>query len=167
MKNFLRKLIVTGLGTGYLRPAPGTWGSAGACALFLLLLWIFGPTSWILSGSMAVVVIVATVGCIGLGDFTEKTFGKKDPSYCTLDEWAGQAVTLINLPLGLAGDWKMHLLAVGVAFVAFRIFDIIKPPPARQAEMLSKGLGVVADDIIAGVYANIASLLILKLAVGL
>ncbi len=165
--DFLRKLIVTGLGTGYLRPAPGTWGSAATCAVFLLLLWIFGPASWVLPASMAGVVILATTGCIALGDFTEKAFGKKDPSHCTLDEWAGQAVALINIPLGQAGDWKMHIIAVGVAFFAFRLFDIIKPPPARQAEKLSKGLGVVADDIIAGVYANIAALLILKLALNL
>lgn len=167
MKNFLRKLIVTGLGTGYLRPAPGTWGSAAVCVIFLLLLWALGPTSWILPCSMGIVVIIATVGCVALGDFTEKAFGKKDPSYCTLDEWAGQAVVLIYLPLSQAGNWGMHFLAVGVAFVTFRFFDIIKPPPARQAEKLSKGLGVVADDIIAGVYAYITSLLILKFAIGL
>lgn len=165
--NVLRKLVITGLGTGYLRPAPGSWASAATCGVFLLLLWGFGPNAWILSSCMAVIVILATIGCIALGGFAEKTFGGKDPSHCTLDEWAGQAVTLINLPLGLAGCWDKHLLAVGVAFVAFRVLDIIKPPPARQAEKLPGGFGIVADDIIAGAYANIAALSILTLAVGL
>ncbi len=95
-----------------------------------------------------------------MGDFAKRAFGKTDPSQCTLDEWAGQAVALIALPLG--GTWKQRLIAVGVAFVVFRVLDIIKPPPARQAEKLWGGLGIVADDLVAGVYANIISQLILR-----
>jgi phosphatidylglycerophosphatase A len=114
---------------------------------------------------MAGVAVAATFGCVALGEFTEETFGRKDPSQCTLDEWAGQAIALINLPL--AGQWGRDILALGVAFVAFRVFDIVKPPPARQAEKLPNGVGIVADDIIAGVYANIATLLILKFVVNL
>ena len=140
------------------------------CGVFLLCLLLVGGPHWSLTLISAVIAALATYGCVRLGDFAEKTFGRKDASHCTLDEWAGQAVALIYIPLGT--NWRQHPIAVGVAFLAFRLFDIVKPPPARQAEKLPKGIGVVADDLIAGVYANIASqillhCLILKLCVGL
>ncbi len=156
----LRKLLITGLGTGYLRPAPGTWGSAAACGVFLLAVWGFEPNTWAVSACMGAIAVLGTAGCVALGDFAKKTFGSPDPSACTLDEWAGQALTLIALPLG--GTWNQHWIAVGVAFVAFRVFDIIKPPPVRHAEKLTGGLGIVGDDLVAGVYANIISQLILR-----
>ena len=162
----IRKLFITGFGTGYLKPASGTWGSSVICVVFVLLLWLcelLGDGSgWILNIAMGLIAILSTIGCIVWGDFTIKTFGRKDPSQCTLDEWAGQAIALCFLHIGQPGNWNHHLIAVGVAFVTFRIFDIFKPPPARQAEKLSNGIGVVSDDIIAGVYANIATLIILK-----
>lgn len=157
----IRKLFITGFGTGYLWPAPGTWASGVICALFLCLLWLFGG-GVIINAAMGLIVIFSTVGCVVWGDFTIKTFGRKDPCECTLDEFAGQAIALLFLQIGSVGDWRQHIIAVGIAFVTFRIFDIFKPPPARQAEKLSKGIGVVSDDIIAGVYANITSLIILK-----
>jgi len=166
----IRKLFITGFGTGYMKPASGTWASAVICVVFVGLLWLFGDTGgvgWGINLAMGLIAVLSTIGCIVWGDFTIKTFGRKDPSQCTLDEWAGQAIALCFLPIGAAGNWQDHLIAVGVAFVTFRIFDIFKPPPARQAEKLSKGIGVVSDDIIAGVYANIASLIILKVLVGL
>ena len=159
--NSFRKFLLTGMWTGYLKPAPGTWGSAAACGVFLLAIRSFGPDSWVLPACMGAIAILATIGCIALGDFAKKTFGKTDPHQCTLDEWAGQAVTLIALPLG--GTWDQHWIAVGIAFVAFRVLDIIKPPPARQAEGLWGGIGIVADDLVAGVYANIISQLILRI----
>ncbi|MBN1554888.1 MAG: phosphatidylglycerophosphatase A [Phycisphaerae bacterium] len=162
---FLRKLLVTGLGTGYLPIAPGTWGSAATCCLFALVLWRVGPNSWILAGVMTGVVIVGCAGCVAWGSWMRQAFGRKDPSQCTLDEWAGQAIALIHVPLG--AGWGWHGLAIGVAFLAFRLFDITKPPPARQAEAFPDGLGVVADDLIAGVYANIVAQLILRFTLNL
>ena len=120
--NSFRKFLLTGMWTGYLKPAPGTWGSAAACGVFLLAIRSFGPDSWVLPACMGAIAILATIGCIALGDFAKKTFGKTDPHQCTLDEWAGQAVTLIALPLG--GTWDQHWIAVGIAFVAFRVLDI-------------------------------------------
>ncbi len=163
--NFLRKLFVTGLGTGYMPIAPGTWGSAGACVLFALVLWLAGPNSWLLAAVMAGVVVVGCAGCLAWGPWMKEAFNRNDPSQCTLDEWAGQAIALIHVPLGIGWGW--HGVAIGVAFLAFRVFDILKPPPARQAEAFPDGLGVVADDLIAGVYANIAAQLILRLALNL
>ncbi|MCK5113200.1 MAG: phosphatidylglycerophosphatase A [Phycisphaerae bacterium] len=169
--NSIRKFFITGFGTGYLQPAPGTWGSSVVCVIFLALLFLLngsgGGAGWELNAAMGVIAILSTIGCIIWGDFTIEAFGKKDPGQCTLDEFAGQAVTLLFLPIGEPGNWQQHLMAVAVAFIAFRLFDIIKPPPAKQAEKLSKGVGVVSDDIIAGVYASIATQIILRVLVGL
>ncbi|MBT3201065.1 MAG: phosphatidylglycerophosphatase A, partial [Phycisphaerales bacterium] len=89
----------------------------------------------------------------------EKAFGKKDPSQCTADEWAGQALTMLALPMIGPGAWITCLVGFGM----FRLFDITKPPPVRQLEKLPQGWGVLVDDLAAGVYANIASQLILRL----
>ncbi|MBN1943903.1 MAG: phosphatidylglycerophosphatase A [Phycisphaerae bacterium] len=163
--NFLRKLFVTGLGTGYLPIAPGTWGSAAACGLFALVLWLVGADGWVLAGVMAGVVVVGCAGCVAWGSWMQQAFKRKDPSQCTLDEWAGQAIALIHIPLGVG--WSQHALAIASAFVVFRVMDILKPPPARQAEMLPDGIGVVADDLIAGVYANILVQFALRLTLNM
>lgn len=160
MNKLFKKFIASGLFLGYMKPAPGTWGSAGACSVYLLLRWGLGEDPVTLTVAMIAIAILSTFACIWLGDFVEEAWGKKDPSKCTIDEWAGQAVTMFFLPC--YDNWTMTLVAVGVAFFAFRIFDIIKPPPARQAERFSKGVGVVADDLIAGLYACIVTLLILN-----
>ena len=153
MNDRLKRLIVTGLGTGYLPIAPGTWGSAGACALFLLAALAFDGCSLGLNITAALIAVVASIGCVATGRFAQQTFGRKDPSQCTSDEWAGQAVTLLALPFGEGPlDW---IIVTGVAFLAFRVFDIFKPPPVRQLEKLPFGWGVLLDDIAAGIYANL------------
>jgi phosphatidylglycerophosphatase A len=158
----LRRLIVTGLGTGYLPVAPGTWGSAAVCGVFLLVAWATGGRQLCVTGTMALLAVAATAGCAALGRFAESAFDRKDPSQCTLDEWAGQALALCLLPLGTGwGDW---LIAAGAAFVPFRALDILKPPPAYRSQRLPHGWGIVADDLIAGLYANIAAQLFLRLA---
>jgi len=161
----LGKLIVTGLGTGYLPVAPGTWGSAAACGVFLAVAFGSGGRGVCVTGVMAALAVAATAGCAALGRFAESAFGRKDPRQCTLDEWAGQAVALCGMPL--AGGWRAWLIAAGVSFAAFRLFDIVKPPPVRQAERLPHGWGIVADDLLAGVYANVAAQVVLRIAVGL
>jgi phosphatidylglycerophosphatase A len=168
MSNFLKKLLITGLGTGYLRPAPGTWGSLGPCIIFFLMACMDARSGRVTTSAvMLAIVILASVICVALGGFAEKAFGRKDPSHCTTDEWAGQALTLFLLPtagsLNHRPQWQVWLLIVGVAFVAFRLADIIKPPPARQFEKLPRGWGILLDDLMAGVYANIACQLILRL----
>jgi phosphatidylglycerophosphatase A len=190
MKDRLAKLVLTGLGTGYLRPAPGTWGSAAACAIYLAVMWIGGGDLTAVNAAMAAVLVLASVGCVAFGRDAERIFGKKDPSQCVIDEWAGQALALLLLPLhsppssprswtASSGDYIIHkvhyetigsgawwsnvLLAVAIAFVAFRAFDIIKPPPARQLEKLPYGWGVLLDDFAAGLYANVVCQLVLRL----
>lgn len=160
----LGKLLVTGLGTGYLRPAPGTWGSLGCCCAFAGLLALLGPGPG-LEVATAGLAVLASVACVALGNFTETAFGKKDPGHCTIDEWAGQALSLLALPLGRG--WTEHGLAIGTGLLAFRFFDILKPPPCRRLERLPAGWGVLADDLLAGLYANLAAQLILRLGVRL
>ncbi|MFA6133265.1 MAG: phosphatidylglycerophosphatase A [Phycisphaerae bacterium] len=168
--NSLRKLIVTGLGTGYL-PVSGTWGSAVPCAAYLALACAMrgkgqdaAPLGLALNLLMAAVAVVSSIACVRLGAFAERTFGKKDPRQCTIDEWAGQAVALLLLPVSAPDRiWQCVL----TAFLAFRFFDILKPPPARQMEKLPQGWGVLLDDLVAGVYANLVSQLILRLGLHL
>jgi len=113
---------------------------------------------------MAGIIVLASVACVALGGFAEKHFCRKDPSLCTLDEWAGQALTYLFLPV--AAGWQNWLIVAGVGFAAFRFFDILKPPPARRSERLPLGWGVLADDLVAGVYANLLSQVIVRLWFG-
>lgn len=161
--NTLGKLIISGLGTGYLRPAPGTWGSAVVAAIFLLsAIALGGQAGPAINAILVVIIAISSVGCVAFGRAAEILYGRKDPSNCTIDEWAGQALSLLLLPV--ANDPRGWLIVCVTAFIAFRFFDIIKPPPARQLEKLPFGWGVLLDDLAAGVYANIASQLVLRLA---
>ena len=154
------RLIVTGLGTGYLPLAPGTWGSAAVAALCLGVLYASGGRAAWTNGTMAAVAVAATAGCVLLGRFAQRAFGQSDPKQCSLDEWAGQALALCLLPFGTT--WHEWLITVGAALVAFRVFDILKPPPCRRAEKFPHGWGIVADDLMAGVYANILCQILLR-----
>jgi len=151
------------MGMGYLRPAPGTWGSAAAAGVYLACRYFAGPNMVLLTLIMLAVAILSTTGCVMLGDFTERWYGRKDPSHCTLDEWAGQSIALLFLPCEYS--WKSTLIFVAAAFVAFRVFDILKPAPARNFERFDKGIGVVADDLVAGLYACVTVQLLIKSAV--
>lgn len=161
-----RKLIVTGLGTGYL-PVSGTWGSLVTVAIYLLVSWAcqgggqpLQLGAWPVQLTMLAVAILASWACVGWGDYVEATW-EKDPSHCTIDEVAGQAVALLAMPS--AADPRSWFVVAGVCFVLFRVMDIVKPPPARQFEKLPKGWGVLTDDLMAGVYANITAQLIIRL----
>jgi len=82
---------------------------------------------------------------------TERLSGKKDPSKVVIDEVAGQFIALLPVPFLVNDAWWAAIMA----FVLFRFFDIVKPYPARKFESLEAGLGIMADDLIAGVYAAI------------
>jgi len=159
----LRAALATGLGTGYLPIAPGTWGSAAAACVYLALSGPFGVGPAGCSISMAAVVLAGAVVCVALGPFAERHFGRKDPSQVTADEWAGQALALIGLPAATTSAGL--LIIVGAAFAAFRLFDILKPPPANGLQRLPAGWGILVDDLIAGAYANVAAQAVLRLAV--
>ena len=159
--NSLKTLLVTGLATGYVPVAPGTAGSAAAAGVFLAAAAACGGSVACTAACMAVLAAAATAGCVVLGPFAERRFGRRDPGPCTLDEWAGQAVACMLRPLG--DTWSARLAAAATAFIAFRAFDIAKPPPVRRMERFSGGWGIVADDLAAGVYANVAAQIALRL----
>ena len=136
-------LVATFFGIGRMRLGPGTWGSAATVLLWAALAHALTPG---LRTPVAVALAVA-VTMIGIPAATQvvRSSGIKDPQFVVIDEVAGQLVTLIAVPLA----WKSFL----AGFILFRIFDIVKPPPVRQLEALPEGIGVVLDDVAAGLYA--------------
>ena len=159
-----RACVVTGLGTGRFPVAPGTWGSAAVAGLYLALAAL-GAGCWTLSVAMGALAIASSVACVALGPFAERHFGRADPPQVTIDEWAGQAIALLAMPS--AAGWGGRLIVVGAAFAAFRLLDILKPSPANRIQKLPAGWGILADDLIAGLYANIACQLALRWAAGM
>jgi phosphatidylglycerophosphatase A len=135
--------IGTGFGSGLLRPAPGTWGSIVGFGYFFLLLKLPAAVACIL----ALVVIALS---IWTADETARQLGKKDPGEVVIDEIA--AVPLAAWPLALLAKPAWWLWVA--VFVAWRIADIIKPPPARQLEALPGGWGIVADDLMSAAYVG-------------
>jgi phosphatidylglycerophosphatase A len=148
--NFLKipyayRLIATGLGSGYSPFAPGTAGSVVGIALYIP--FTFLPQAVLLVATI-LVFIIGTIASAKV----EKALGE-DPSVVVVDEVVGMWVSLLFIPFSFR--------AVLFAFFFFRIFDIFKPPPARESEALKNGLGIMTDDVIAGVYANLVTRILL------
>ena len=137
--------IATVAGLGKLRPGPGTWGSALAVLTWFLISQVIPPE--LQRG--ALILLSLAVIAIGIPAATKvaSAYGNKDPQNVIIDEVAGQWITLIAVPVA----WKSLL----VGFILFRGFDIVKPPPVRMLERLPDGVGIVIDDVGAGIYALI------------
>lgn len=132
--------LATSCGVGYIPFAPGTFGSAAG----LLLWWVLPGTP---TAAVAATVVVFAIGTWA-ASIVERHAGKTDPGIVVIDEVLGMLVTLLFNPV----TWKGAVLG----FLLFRVFDVIKPYPANRLERLHGGLGIMADDAMAGVYANIA-----------
>jgi len=132
--------LATFFGVGYVPIAPGTFGSAAG-----LLLWWLLPPSPVVHG-------VAIVSLLAIGSWSgtvaERHFGRADPGQVVIDEVMGMLITLFLNPVGWVG--------AAIAFFLFRLFDVIKPYPSDRLEHLPGGLGVMADDGMAAIYANLA-----------
>jgi phosphatidylglycerophosphatase A len=140
-------LLATVGGVGYVPFAPGTFGSA------------VGVLLWFLLGPSAIVQGIAIAAVFGAGVWSagvcERQCSRADPGHVIIDEVVGMLITLFLVPVGWVG-------ACG-AFLLFRLADVVKPYPANRFESLHGGLGVMADDCMAGVYANLALRAILAL----
>jgi phosphatidylglycerophosphatase A len=157
----LALFISTACGLGYIPVAPGTWGSFGGVLLYLAVQTVFPPIfvpslrmsievpAW--SAAWAGILFAALIAPLGVwaADRHAKYLQAKDPQSIVIDEVSGQ---FFVYSLGMAGlNWKYLLLG----FILFRVFDIWKPFPVRQAESLPGGWGIMADDWVAGVYAAV------------
>jgi phosphatidylglycerophosphatase A len=139
------KLFASGLYTGYAPAASGTLGSAIAVGFY----FIPGFESPLILG--LVLLLVFGLG-IKASSIMEKRYGH-DPAEVTIDEVVGMWITLFFLP--------KTILVVLAAFFVFRFFDIIKPFPARKFDTMQGGFGIMMDDVVSGIYANITMQIVL------
>jgi phosphatidylglycerophosphatase A len=144
----------TGAGSGYLPGAPGTAGAGVGVALYLLLLQLPLPLppGWTAALAFAAIAIAG----IWAAGRAERFLGRHDDPRITIDEVAGMLAALLFLP--------PRPEVIAFAFLSFRALDILKPWPVRRAERLPGGLGVMADDLLAGAAANLAGQLLWRLA---
>lgn len=154
------KWIVSGGGLGFLRPAPGSWGTAGPAAMYWLAL-VYGAHHHRLGFSLVLLAgaLVASVLLIRYGYWACCYFRRIDPGQVVLDEFAGFFITcaFVPVPAWFQAD-ALHLWYwTAILFVIFRLTDTLKIPPGRQLEALPWGWGILLDDIAAGVQANIVA----------
>jgi phosphatidylglycerophosphatase A len=142
---FVRARLATAVATagyvGFVPFAPGTFGSAVGLVVYGA---VSITSSWVVEGLVLAVILV--VG-IWSADQVERQMGK-DPGAVVIDEVAGMLVTLAFLDISVTGAL--------VGFFIFRLLDVIKPPPARRLEDLHGGPGIMFDDVMAGIYSNVA-----------
>jgi len=142
LKTTIARLIATVFGLGLVPKGPGTAGSLGAIAAA----WVLHRTLGVHGFGFAILALLITAPAIWSAEVVARSSGLKDPQIVVIDEVAGQWLTLAG---ALALNWKSWI----GAFVLFRLFDIWKPPPVRQLEKLPGGVGIVADDLAAGIFA--------------
>ena len=140
LKHALATVIATGLGSGYAPFAPGTAGSAVGLALF----WPLHHLS--LAGQVVGTALVFALGVAAAADVARR-LGLEDPGLVVADEVVGMWVSLLGVPL--------TVVTALAGFVLFRVFDVFKPYPARDLERLPGGWGIMCDDVMAGIYANL------------
>jgi phosphatidylglycerophosphatase A len=129
---------------GFIPGAPGTYASLVTTILFFLVYRFAGGIPPALH--LSIVCLISLAGILASAEISRRT-GREDPSFIVIDEVAGQLLTFLFLPI----SWLNLILG----FIAFRVFDMWKPFPIRKLESLGSGVGVMADDLLAGVYASV------------
>jgi len=150
----MKRMLTSCFGLGRLPVAPGTWGSLPPVIIFGLMGQL-GASPAIISNVMAALILAGCVFCVQYAPAAIAATGKNDPGEVVADELAGQAVTFLFNPflvIGTASAGQIWITAVA-GFVLFRIFDIAKPWPIRRLEKFPAGWGILADDLLAGVFA--------------
>jgi phosphatidylglycerophosphatase A len=140
-------VVATAGGAGYAPVASGTFGAAVGLVVYVL------TRHWPVAWQIALVVLLSVVG-VWASKVAAEHFNREDPGQVVIDEVAGQLLTLLLL--------DVHVTGVIAGFLLFRAFDIVKPWPVRQLEDLPHGFGVMADDLMAGVYAWVCLALLLR-----
>ncbi|HSB42402.1 MAG TPA: phosphatidylglycerophosphatase A [Methylomirabilota bacterium] len=130
-------MLASVFGAGYAPVAPGTVGSL----VTVVAVWLLPLTPARIGVALVVVVLVG----MWAGSRVERVLGRKDPGIIVIDEVAGMLLSVILLPRTIA--------VLVTAFLLFRLFDVWKPFPARESQALTGGMGVMVDDLIAGIYA--------------
>jgi len=166
--------VATGLGSGRLRPAPGTWGSLAGLAAWCGL--ALGLTAWpmlpspVVEAAFLLALGLLTWAAILASDRVAQETGTEDPSFIVADEWVGMWITLWPLRWELrqllAPDGWRWVLVLAVPFLVFRLLDIWKPWPVHQIQDLPGGQGIVADDLVAGLYGLPVVLLLMPWLLG-
>lgn len=188
-----RIAAITAFGLGSFRPAPGTWGSLPPILVAAALLALgagpnmsnescpFAWPSWsdlggfphqstsiawnwfLYHGVLAAVMFFFAFACLRQGAAAEASFGRKDPSNVVADEIAGQCIPLMFLPSWSLATPDNALATLALAFFAFRAMDIVKPWPAFRLQKIPGGMGILIDDLVAGVYAAILVQLVVRI----
>jgi phosphatidylglycerophosphatase A len=144
MRRRISTAIASAFGIGFIPGAPGTYASIATTLGFLLVFLI----SWRIIAPLHIsaVCLITLIGVLTAADASLSS-GIEDPSFVVIDEVAGQLLTFLFLPVN-----SFNLI---VGTLAFRLFDIWKPYPIRKLEPLGNGVGIMADDLLAGIYANL------------
>lgn len=140
----LSRMIASLFYVGFIPGMPGTYGSIITALIFVGIYSLTDQIQPVIH--LSAVCMITLIGIWASAEISRKT-GVEDPSYIIIDEVAGQLLTFLFLPV--TG------LNIILGILAFRTFDIWKPYPIRKLERLGKGVGVMADDLLAGIYGNI------------
>ena len=154
------ELLTSCFGLGKLPFCPGTWGSLPPVVLYQVLRYVPGEFyPWVTPVVMGALLVVFSRICIRYSSYVIETTGQKDPGIIVADEVAGQAVTMLIITL----IWPGNICNTAVlGFALFRLFDITKPWPCKRLEKLPAGVGILADDLMAGVYGGIVSAILIN-----
>jgi phosphatidylglycerophosphatase A len=144
MKKRLSLTLASAFYIGFIPGAPGTYASIATTLVFFAISCRAHRISWELH--FISLCLISLIGVFVSAE-TSRTTGIEDPSFVVIDEVAGQLLTFLLLPVT---GWNLFL-----GLVAFRIFDMWKPFPIRKLESLKGGVGIMADDLLAGVYGNL------------
>ena len=144
-------LLASWFFTGLMPKAPGTFGTLAAVPLAIAVNYL-----GVIYGTLSLVIFISVA--VLTSGLSRKLIGRDDPREIVIDEAAGFSVTLFLLPL----SW----FSLSLGFLLFRLFDIFKPFPIRRLEKIKGGVGIVLDDLLAGVYANLILRLVLLSSAG-
>jgi phosphatidylglycerophosphatase A len=152
----MKRLLTSCFGLGWLPVAPGSWGSLPSAIIFGLACY-YGGSAAILVSLMIALIVAGSIICVKFSHVAIAATGNEDPNEVVADEIAGQALTFLAMPLlmgAVSGGQIVSIVALG--YFLFRLFDTVKPWPSYKLEEIHGGWGILADDLMAGIYAGIA-----------